>query len=372
MRELVGGTLEENVAAEVRSHLQICAPCRGLYEGLYSNVEVELGGSRYRSTSQFRSQIAKDQRSSTEPESSFPQYSAGWPGSITFVGRLAMGRQVAAAAVMLVVVAVGLWYVPRLSQHPEAIGSTITHPEFSDASRALDRLKPAEPLDLAIDKRSGRIHPKGTIPPSMASYRRAVAPNTDTRLDPPGSIKTEPVLGDPSNAINANAEPNRDTKSTTAGQSAQTDKSTPATVVEAISDVHNPPNAPSESPVLEAADEIYKRAIIFYRSGNFESAIEDLNQIVDRKAAYTLHPKALLYLARCYAESGRCVLALPQYRKLIARFPVKPEGGDAMVEAAACYRKIGENARSAELVERASQQRWLTPRARRELKRLGY
>jgi TolA-binding protein len=373
LRNLVQGTIENSVAAELRRHLAHCTNCRRRYEQL--NRELTEGSSLSQSD---LSQTANgcqpnDTRSLTASESDLPWYTAGWPRSISFVGRLAMGRQVAVAAIMLLVVAVGLWYVPQLRQRREVVGSTITHPDYSNSngSRTSDRLKPAELLDLAIDKRSGRIHPKGSEPPGIANYRRTPLAAVERALtEEPVKAATadgaiEPTY--PSQGIEASEIPLQ-TATIQSATAALTGAQAEADPV-AQKDVQTNAQNTGE---IEPAASIYLRAMSRYRAGRFEEASKDLTEVTGRDDARELHRRALLYLGRTYRASGQCELAIAQYESLIDRFPATPEAGDAMLEAAACHRQKGDGEQASKLVERASQQRWLTPRAKRELKRLGH
>jgi TolA-binding protein len=263
-------------------------------------------------------------------------------------------------------VAVGLWYVPQLRQRPEAVGSTVTHSSFVKSEPSSDRLKPAEPLDLAIDKRSGRIHPKGVEPLTVNTLRRDSSAPAEKLL----AAEAEKAV-----AADVSAERSRPRTGVPALENAQGKglvalpmaPSEAKAIAPASSDT-----APQKSAETESVSAIYDRAISRFRNGNYEEAIKDLSHIADQSEASTFQRKAILYLGRSYRDSGRCELAIPPYRKLIARYPITPEGGDAMVEAANCYRRMGEPEQADKLIERASQHPWLTPRARRELNRLGY
>lgn len=366
LRELVRGTLDHSTATEARKHLKQCGKCRRLYEQLTEDAPLV---SRPLQTASSRSIVPKPieiEHSSKASSNAPPSYATGWPGSIAFVGRLAMGRQVAAAAVMLVVVAVGLWYVPQLRQRPEAVGSTLTHSAFLNSEPSSDRLKPAEPLDLAIDKRSGRIHPKGVEPPMVNALRRGSSTPVEKQ-----------IVSEAEKSMSADASAER-SRPQTGGSVAENAEEkglaalpTAPTQADAIAPGSSDASA-QKSEEIEPASAIFERAISYFRTGNYEEAIKAFSQIADQREASNFQRKAFLYLGRSYRDSGRCELAIPSYRKLIARYPVTPEGGDAMIEAASCYRRMGEPEQANKLIERASQHRWLTPRARHELKRLGY
>ncbi len=171
--ELACGELDDTVATRARHHLDSCESCQRSLgevqqaadlasEPPHSGRPLAAAANRVASTA-TRGAGARDRVSEAPAAGQRRATSRGvWQVWLEFAGRLAMGRQVGVVTVMMVVVAVGVWYVPQLRDRPEAAGASVVNPDPAGEAAPSAELTPAEPLDLSIDARRRRIAKRGT------------------------------------------------------------------------------------------------------------------------------------------------------------------------------------------------------------------
>jgi TolA-binding protein len=322
--------------------------------------------------------------------------------ALTLLRRMATGPQLAMSTVMLLVVAIGLWYLPAPAATPNADGDTVMAPRLAEMpppapaplAEAEAPTRREEGVGLSPRTGSGASHgaelaikpaPRGVV----ASGRGAVAPARQPRLarrSRPATDaartqnETEP-LGGFAEPLGGFAEP--------AGAGAP-QASRRARVASAPAAASAPPSAASVGAPAEASAEAfaaadeselradeearrapassYDRAMTLYRSGRYTEAAPLFEAALAAGGAEA--PSAAHYLARSHRSAGRCALAVHDYERLLRSYPSYGQRTQAMVEAADCYERTGRVAQAEQWLERAASASPSSIAARRELDRL--
>jgi TolA-binding protein len=170
--------LEARTAAQVRAHLASCERCAA------SAARLEVGRrmarappsveppAAVRATVIARARAMANERAAERRTAETNAGRGAAPGALEralgWVRGLLMGPQVAMAMVLLVVVGIGLFWVPKLRQSRRLAGPIVNPPAGEELGPA--PLSPAEPLELALDapqrRAAGRGEPAGDLAPT--------------------------------------------------------------------------------------------------------------------------------------------------------------------------------------------------------------
>ncbi|MEC7521910.1 MAG: tetratricopeptide repeat protein, partial [Myxococcota bacterium] len=134
------------------------------------------------------------------------------------------------------------------------------------------------------------------------------------------------------------------------------------------------PSAPQQRQQASTggAGERYQLGMDHYRGRRYRAAAEEFEAVVRRPGPdRSLVPSALHHLARSLREAGDCRAAVRSYDNLLSQHGSYRGAPDAMIEAADCYRRLGQLSQARRLLERASQNAGVAARAQRELSRLA-
>lgn len=317
MLDLVYNELDKALEVQTRAHIENCEDCRLSYLKLNQAVSFANQLPQLEPPDGLNEKIMAAVYRKLDDRS---REDAGKRGSIRdntrnlvgFISRLAMGRQVAMATVMLLIVAFGIHFLPYLRPKPEATGGIVVNSNASGETGPSSELTPAEPFDLTMDLPRGRIRSKEAVENEKQ--------------------KKESLFNDQQAASRLVAASND-----------ESDK-------------------PSESP-----ESLYRRGIASYRAGNYTIAISDLNRVANQRDEDGHRATALLYIARSYRATERCLLAIPRYKTLVEEYPDHDQSGSAMLEAARCLRRLDKIAEAREMLERASRYPSVAEQAEREL-----
>jgi hypothetical protein len=345
-----------------------------------------------------------------------------WSSLMRWLGSLAMGPQVAMSMMLLLMVGIGLWYLPELRRHDPTDTHAILDPATGDEAGPSGALAPAEPLALDADPRTGRIRAREEAgePPTERRVRPAAesrvaaaerpaaavdepagggeeftgAPTdtvaeapTDTIAGPPtdtvAGAPTDTVAGPPTDTV-AGPPPPPVAQPMPERQRAQAQLAAaeaegfemdlaPGQALEgtprvAPSAAAPPPTAPAyaAAPVEEAPTPAARPAA---RPMVDEGRVAEM---VDRPTTDTrpLLPAALHQLARNQVRESGCAQAIGSYEQLLARHPSYSGIQEARIELADCYRRAGRISRARSLLELAARDPRVASRAQRELLRL--
>jgi len=164
--DLVYGELEANDADAYRAHVDGCDECRASFEklGMAQRLATQLTMLEPAPAMSSAIMAAAHQHvgaAEPSPAEVAPAATADdeglWASILRWAGSFAMGPQVAMATIMLLVVSIGLWYFPNRQRTPEGTGSTVMTPDVAGEVGPTATLTPADPLELDLDERSGRI-----------------------------------------------------------------------------------------------------------------------------------------------------------------------------------------------------------------------
>lgn len=275
--------------------------------------------------------------------------------------RFLLGPQTAMAAVMLLVVAIGVMVVPTGDELP--VGATTMRPEPDLAPDVV-------PDDVATPEEAALAEREPSPDPAPAQIAEANEPSPDVAAN-----------GADVPARRARA---RSTSSTSAGTT--TTNRVVATAPEAERNV--------EAQGVEArlGDSFAYDGVAQGYVGRGARAAEpslapieepapppptmpaddlDSESLALSPTAQELAPRALHQSARSRANAGDCRGAVRVYSDLFARFPAYSELPRALVEAASCQRQLGNLAQARTLLVRAEGYPSTQVDAQRELRRLS-
>ncbi len=183
--DLLYGELDATTASQVRAHLDGCASCRVASDKLVSarrivrQLPLESPPARVHAAIMARAQAhvrgevvvaaprGKAHAESEEPQSAVQRFMA-------WLGGFVLGPQVAMAMVLMLMVGVGLYYLPGLRTSRNVPGGAIVNADPGDEAGPSAAIQPAEPLDLRLDTRTNRLH-SGTETGAARSARAASA-----------------------------------------------------------------------------------------------------------------------------------------------------------------------------------------------------
>jgi hypothetical protein len=288
-----------------------------------------------------------------------------------------MEHQVGMATVFLVVIAVGAWALPKLRHVPDAAGGAVVSPDAAGEAAPSAALQPAEPLDLKVDRRSGRIRSAEEVAEEAAARPAStpaapVAPADDS----------EYALAE--RAQGSGAEPPAEAAAKSASNDEPKGEDVAADSVAALrarvvpaQTVPAKRSEPSAFPASSGSDAHARRdtdglladetgvAPARPASGGSKAKSAETEALREGAAAALAEPAgaaaapapttastnaaSLLRAARSTRGTSGCVAALPRYRAVTTSYPGTPEAGEALLESARCLTELGrhEEARAA-------------------------
>ncbi len=347
--------------------------------------------------------------------------------ALAVLRRMATGQQLAMSTVMLLVVAIGLWYLPARRDMPNAAGETVMAPQLADepprsaapyapsaaapARSDADRVASApaqapsgpkpEPSrgGLPAAQRAQRSEPAGLAATTMSARRadgegmadpgarealeeqQAPLDALATRQSAPSSARPAEEHGYVAQAERTEAAPARSRATSGASGGAvmappaspmaaptPAPAATPRAADDATGDGHVVGRAPAAEAEAAPEGSAYDRAMALYASRRFAEAAELFRAAVQAggpQAASALH-----HLGRSHRASGQCAIAVQEYERLLGGFPAYGQRTQAMIEAADCYQRTGHLAAAERWLERAAASAPASVAARRELGRV--
>ena len=237
---------------------------------------------------------------------------APFEGFFAWLGRVAMGPQLGVATVLLVVVGLGLWYLPRL-RAPSALEVATLEPDPATGAET-QALAPADPLELTHDPRTGRVVASADV----VANERARATNLER---PPRVVRPAPeeTAGDELRVAIAEIP----------------SEETPGSVqLEAMAEMPSAAGAMVTAPITPGAS----------AGPRAEEATLD-----SELNATTLHAEA-----RALAQSERCAESVSAYQRLLREHPQYRDGSRASLEMSECLRSLGRNSEARDALARAS------------------
>jgi hypothetical protein len=279
------------------------------------------------------------------------------------------------AMMLFLMVGIGLYYLPDLRRHDPAADDAVVDPTPADEVGPSAVLAPAEPLDLDVDPRTGRL--RTHTDDEVVAAHDPPSPNEEgvEARSPVVAVNrprpAQPVVG---NVVQDPLEPigNDQVAEEDPGEAIVAPMPTVAPTVapEAPVPTPQPPTPPVAASL--SGQEAFDRGMERYRTGDYRGAADDFSDVVGRRQPDTarLLPTALHQLARSNARANSCVSAVNSYESLIERYPTYSSRPQAMIEAADCYRRLGRIDRERRMLERAMREPVVAAQAEQELTRL--
>jgi TolA-binding protein len=437
--DLLYEELGETDTARARAHLAECERCAAAFERMSAGRELatfmvleeppknalhavmRAAEERARGNAPAREDAiepsARAVHPSTGPREPSDDRDEGglWAAFIRWLGGFAMGPQVAMAVMLLLMVGIGLFYLPELRRGDPTDAQAIVDPSTHDEAAPSSGLVPAEPLDLEADPRTARIRnraesdevaidrtgardreesdeegaPEEVWVASERVVRRAELERNEDVQEEEGADALA-VLSDPIESPESAMEVERDLAP---GETLRAPAPQPPPMAlqqqipsrpSAPAVFDEQPTPPSEEapprvqtsipaqPPVSSTDERYRRGMQRFEARDYRGAANDFESVIQRPDtdARRLLPSALHHLARSHARAGECVRAIAPYEQLLSRYRAYSGAADAMIEVAECYRRTGQLSRARAWLEEASRNERVASRAQRELVRL--
>jgi hypothetical protein len=418
--DLVHSELATDAAREAHAHLATCASCRASFETLVAATKlaaqlpmVEPPPHVATRAMQLAEAHARDVAARQRAVAPQP---TPWQALLDFVGRLATRPQVAMATIMVLIVAVGFWSLPRLRrQASPPVAGVVVNPEPEGEAAPGTGVEPAERLDLKVDMRARRIRSKDGLPaPTAAPSAVAAAPQPaadgvlaerDKNVDDPLATLDDVDLGEVGRKELAEKPARRASGGSAVGAGSARElaqgPSTPAKAAapmplqdeaklrkgkestasnsDAFARANQAAGRVLEGPVLgegsaasstepetkyatKSKPAAPPQAKLDAESGFAQSpppaasaelaAAEPSEQAASQ--AVVPSPADLLTSARAHAKRSGCLAATPDYQRLVTRNPNSAEAGSALIELAQCRRISGDVAGARSLLNRAT------------------
>lgn len=382
--DLVERELDETKTAEVRAHADGCESCgrslarleggrraaRELVRAEPPRLDAVMAAARARAAevraarAESVEPLAASAAAPTERETD-----DGWLAeALRWLGSFATRPQVAMAALLVLMVGIGLYNVPHFRSRDGADGALV-EPDMH-AEMGPSALEPAQPLELAVDPRTQRValgagehteaqaeardqRPTTTL--AVAADHSARAAARPTAATPGVATRTATATTEDALAVTDLA------PSDTAGRVEEGPLPDVAAAPEQPAIVLAPSTTPSSSTRSSAPSVASRSAASPYR--------EEVAPTTPSAAA--LLPAAILRQARALASAGHCDEAVPRYRTLLAEHPDDADAPRAMIELAECDRRLGRLDDAERWLVRAEAFPSVSAEARRERTRVA-
>ena len=329
--DMAYGEVDHTRAADLEMHYAGCASCaealakvkRGISLGHQLRREaappmsVALQAARERAAAIRSAKLVEVEPVATIRET---KTEAPFEGFFAWLGRVAMGPQLGVATVLLVVVGIGLWYLPKL-RSPSALQVATLEPDPMTGAET-QALAPADPLELTHDPRTGRVVATADVVPADrvrvgAAATERVAPRVVHESEEAHDELQVAMMEVPSEEASGSVQ---------AEPLAEMPSAAGATVAAPITPA--PPTMPAQQQA----------------TAEFGASLDD-NEL----EATTLHAEA-----RALAQSDRCSESVSAYQRLLREHPQYRDGSRASLEMSTCLRTLGRPGEARDALTRAS------------------
>ncbi len=404
--DLLHGELAIDAAEEAQAHLKQCPSCRSAFDKLSLGIRAagnmplmeppQAVGARLMQLAEEHANAAAVLRRQQARKPPRP-----WQSLLEFVGRFAMARQVGMATLTLLIVAVGLWSLPQLERAPLVDGGTVVNPEPSGEAAPSAGVQPAEPLDLKVDLRAGRIRSKeeeqsaaghATAPVAEASAkaepglaaakveRTGEAARTTARDDLTASRDpAEPVSKRQRRVESKSSAATVDTLAEREGYGradkgggsgpiaqarghAEEERAFPASNAARAAAPPAVPASPAQAPARES-DELLDGAPAAASNSDAPATQGEPSRKPAGSSA-PAKPKAGAAPQTASTAAPDCSASLSRYQQIVDADPASVQAGEALLAMARCRTQRGERALARTLLERAARNTHVASRAR--------
>ncbi|MBX3272817.1 MAG: tetratricopeptide repeat protein [Sandaracinaceae bacterium] len=383
--ELLYEELDEEDAARARTHLAECEACAASFsriraghalaarlEQLDPPVAVRsavLAAARERAAERAPAPVSEPEPAATPAQPEPIEEDGAWAALLRWLGSFAMRPQLAMALSLLLIVGLGMWYLPALRDGDPADLHAIVDPAPGDEVGPSAALVPAEPLprtEPAGARSRARdeadVPPRGATRPTPAALDEAVAvapPDPDAR-ERAAAESGRAARPSPGTSIEeADLDPRAQELAVAPGQTAelrpapaepQATQPAPTAPAMVAEDSERSPAATTD----DSSTDRYGRGLANYRQRNYREAASDFESVIERPGPDPrLIPSALHHLARSQRGAGNCAAAVRSYERLLAQHPTYSGSGEALLEGAGCYQRLGRLGEARAWLERA-------------------
>lgn len=396
MVDLLYDELEARAAAETREHLAGCESCKQAFDRLEAgrafarrlelvpapSLDKVLAAAREQAAAHraARGLVAGSRDQPPTDPATRPTEAARDDGPVArfvrWLGAVAMGPQLGVATVLLLVVGIGLWYLPQLDGGGRGPADGVLEPEPIVTGETT--LMPAEPLQLSHDPRTGRVvevvgeesadESANAARGEGAGLPRRLEHSPEAPRDRTADLYTleREVLAEQTVAGSVRDEPLPEVPSA-AGAYEGGDLPPIASLAEAerptpgASPTAAPSTAPVEPPATSPPSSIPLTAP---STAPRQESVPAVSGTEEPLAAHALHQQA-----RSLAAAGRCQESVSRYEQLFSRYPDYAQSGQASLEAGQCLRRLGRTSSARVALQRAARSSvpMVASAARREL-----
>lgn len=210
--DLVYGEVDTATSARAREHLVGCASCRAASEKLESARRIVRQLPRATPSAHVHAALvaraqahARGEVIVAQPKRSPEREPDGGPLQrfMSWLGGFVLGPQVAMAMVLMLVVGVGLYYLPGLRTSRNVPGGAIVNADPGDEVGPSAAIEPAAPLDLRLDTRTKRVHSgpaavleRGAVHAPTEAALGAAAPGPRRMAEAQGTVVATPLPED--------------------------------------------------------------------------------------------------------------------------------------------------------------------------------
>lgn len=395
--EYVSGELPENDAAEMRAALEVCEHCRHAHEKLergralaselplmdpppaiFATVmraaEARALELRAEATAARAPEPAPVERAPVRDEEDGPL-----EGVWKWLAGLLHGPQFAMAALLVLMVGVGLWWVPALSG-PRPIAPPLVS-DTPEATAHRGTLVPAEVPHLEIDPRTGRVERENAEEEGRLAEGHAerVAVADEAHVRPVLIAPTDEAEGTEGDGLSAIAALELGTGESIGGRTedgvlpSMAPSTSPATALAPTT----PPPAAAPTPT-ERVGTSYGASPgsgtapggSYGSYGGGSSGLAESDEVPAPTPDDSMIPASLLTQARELVRAGSLLEATRAYERLLSEHPDYGSAPRAMIELAEVFRRRGSISSARRWLIRAEGYASVAPDARRELARL--
>ncbi|MFO0680594.1 MAG: tetratricopeptide repeat protein [Sandaracinus sp.] len=388
--DLVLNELDEARAAEVRAHAASCESCTRALARLEGGRKAARELARVEPPrldgvlAAARARAAEARAARHAPAESMPAPAPAAPASagpseswldttLRWLGGWASRPQVAMAAVLVLVLGIGLFNLPALRSHDELEGEgTLVEPSGQVALGP--SLDPAAPLEIDVDAQRQRVALRTEGESAQEVGARDVRPTTTVVAEATPTSADRPTTHADHGVREATSEERSsaaDESSALAALVIPPSSGTGRVEDGVLPDITSETAGSTTASVYGPGTTPAPPAMAPSRSGVTAPPPVPTEEVEPGTPSPAgLLPAAIHRQARALASAGHCDQAIPRYRSLLTTHPDYADAPRAMIELADCDRRVGQLDEAARWLARAETFPSVSADARRERARL--
>ena len=369
--DLLYEEMPEAEAREAEAHVSGCASCQEAFQELHVTRRLLSTLPEEEPSRSIDAAILAAARQKVGAEPARPERRRDdreidgggmWASILRWLTGFAGSPQFVMATVMMLVVAVGLWYLPGTQHEPTATGGTVVAPDTRGEAAPSAQLSPAEPLELDLDERTGRIRARDESGVTLAEQQGPAGRQLSPVEAPEPAAGASAQRGDvPARELADLDEMPAMEMDIAGGESFGADgergsgagtRSSARPAPSEPSFAHNQRDALETQEGAAPADD-YAGAYRQQARPSVPSAGASADMAAPSAPARTetevpapnreeMMPEAIHRRAQNYARANACQTAISEYRSLLSNYPRYTRRAEAMIELADCQARLGQ------------------------------